>query len=429
MAEAGAGLPSVFVAGANQRTASLSLRDRLFVEEGRVPAVLTRLHEAAIPEALLLATCDRVEVVGMAADPLAAADRALDALADEAALTRTDLAGQVYRLAGKAAVRHVFRVAASLELTVIGEPHILAQIKGSLQASRVCGCCGAGLETLIQAALATGKRARSETGVGRRPVSAAAAAIERAKGVHGDLATVSALVVGMGEMGELIATALQGAGLVRISVTHPRAGRAEAAARALGAHVVPFADLADALAGTDIVVGSLGARQPAITYDAMRAALKRRRQRPILVLDVAVPADVDPAVDRLEAAFLYTFDDLERLAEDGRQSRAAAAAAAAALVDEAIAGYLSDRVERLAVPILTRLRERFEAQRLAALGDAGGDADKATRLLVNRLLHLPTRALRRMATAAGDDPQTELARLEALLQRLFDAGEEDDERR
>ena len=152
--------------------------------------------------------------------------------------------------------------------------------------------------------------------------------------------------------------------------------------------------------------------------------MKKRRQRPVLIVDVAVPGDVDPAVDRLESVFLYTFDDLERVAEDGRQSRENAAAAAAALVDEAIAAFLADRAERLAVPILTMLRGRFEAQRQAALLDAGGDAEKATRLLINRLLHGPTRALRRLATETGD-PEGEVARLEALLRRLFDAADDD----
>ena len=427
-ADAAAGRLSVFVAGANQQTASLSLRDRLFVEDERVPAVLARLRAAAIAEALVLVTCDRIEVLGVADEPLVAAERALAVLAGEARLTSGDLAAQVYRLVGDDAVRHVFRVAASLESTVIGEPHILAQIKASLEVSRAEACCGAALEALIQAALATGKRVRSETGIGRRPVSAAAAAIERAKAVHGDLAAASALVVGAGEMGELIGASLRGAGLVHLSVTHPRAARAEATARVLSAHVVPFADLASALVDADIVIGSLGGRQHAITFEAMRTALRLRRQRPVLLVDVAVPGDIEPAVDRLESAFLYTFDDLERVAEDGRLSRETAAAAATALVDEGIAAFLADRAERLAVPILTMLRGRFEAQRQAALLDAGGDADKATRLLINRLLHAPTRALRRLATDAGD-PEGEVARLEALLRRLFDVADEDGEAR
>ena len=242
--------------------------------------------------------------------------------------------------------------------------------------------------------------------------------------MHGDLAAASALIVGAGEMGELIGTALRGAGLAHLSVTHPRVNRAEAAAHALSAHVVPFDDLANALVAADIVIGSLGGGRHVVTFDAMRAAVKKRRQRPVLIVDVAVPADVDPAVDRLEPVFLYTFDDLERVAEDGRQSRENAAAAAAALVDDAIASFVADRTERLAVPILTVLRGRFEAARQAALLDAGGDADKATRLLINRLLHGPTRALRRLATDAGD-PAGEVERLDALLRRLFDIGDDD----
>jgi glutamyl-tRNA reductase len=160
----------------------------------------------------------------------------------------------------------------------------------------------------------------------------------------------------------------------------------------------------------------------------MRAALKARRQRPVLLVDVAVPGDVDPAVDNLDSAFLYTLDDLERLAENGRLSRETAAAAASALVETAISAYLAERAERVAVPVLTMLRRRFEAQRQAALVDAGGDADKATRLLINRLLHAPTLALRRLATDVGD-PEGEVVRLEALLRRLFDVADDDGEAR
>ncbi|MFO1152495.1 MAG: glutamyl-tRNA reductase [Rhodospirillales bacterium] len=424
MADAATGRLSVFVAGVNQRTASLSLRDQLFVEDERVPALLARLRDAALTEAMLLVTCDRIEVLGSAPDPLAAADRALAVLAGAASMAADDLSGRVIRVVDQPAVRHVFRVAASLESTVIGEPHILGQIKASFDASRKAGCSGPGLEALVQAALATAKRVQSETGIGRRPVSAAAAAIERARSVHGDLAAARALIVGAGEMGELIGASLRGAGLVHLSVTHPRPGRAEAMARALAAHVVPFAELADALVAADIVIGSLGRRQHTIGFEAMRAALKRRRQRSVLLVDVAVPGDVDPAIDRLESAFVYTFDDLERVAEDGRLSREAAAATASRLIDEAVAAFVADRAGRAAAPVVTLLRGCFEAQRQAVLLDAGGDADKATRLLVNRLLHGPTRALRRLVTDGGEE---EAIRLETLIRRLFEVADDADD--
>jgi glutamyl-tRNA reductase len=356
-------------------------------------------------------------VVGVAADPDVAGRAALAVLADQAELSPAELVNHAYRLAGIDAVRHMFLVAASLRSTVVGEPHILGQIKAGLGAARQAGMSGPGLEAVVQAALACGKRVRSETRIGERPVSAAAAAVERARSVHGNLATRTVLVIGIGEMGEIITQALREAGLVRIGVTHPRDARAEQAARLLDARLVPFAGLAAALAEADILVATLGARQPVVSHAMMRKALKARRNRPVLIVDVAVPGDIDPAVDQLEAAFLYTFDDLERVAEDGRQSRETAAAEAARLVEDAVAGYIRDRDERSAVPALTLLREQFEAARRTALTEAGDDADKATRLLVGRLLHGPTRALRRLAAETDD---ADRARLEVLLRRLFD---------
>lgn len=417
--DAGSG-GEAFVVGADQRSASLALRDRLFVEEAGQGPLLARLGAAGLAEALLLATCDRVEIQGIAADPAAAAGVALAVLADHAGLAVDDLAGQTYRLSGSEAIRHVFLVAASLRSTVVGEPHILAQIKAGLERARSAGLSGPGLEAMLQAALACGKRVRSETAIGHRPVSAAAAAVERARSLHGDLGRCTALVVGVGEMGELIAQALAEAGLKHLGVTHPRSGRAEHAAASLAAHIVPFESLASAVADSDIVVTALGNRRHAVSFEMMRQALRVRRRRPMLIIDVAVPGDVEPAVDRLEEAFLYTFDDLERVAEDGRQSRETAAAAARRLVDEAVSGYIRERSERAAVPALLWLREGFEAARRKALAEAGGDAEKATRLLVNRLLHGPTLALRRLAAGgAADDP--EAAQLAALIRRLFDS--------
>ena len=273
VAEAAAGPLSVFVAGANQRTASLSLRDRLFVEDARVPAVLARLRDAGIGEALLLVTCDRVEVLGIADDPVAAGESRPRRPRRRSGAKRRPISPG--RSTDSPARRRFATSSGSPPRSSRPSSENRTSSRRSRRASRCRGQrrrCGAGLEALTQAALAAAKRVRSETGIGRRPVSAAAAAIERAKSVHGDLAAVSALIVGAGEMGELIGTALRGAGLAHLSVTHPRAGRADAAARALSAHVVPFADLADALVDADIVIGSLGGRQHAMTFEAMRTA-------------------------------------------------------------------------------------------------------------------------------------------------------------
>lgn len=422
--EAGAGVARPFVVGTNQHRSSLALRDRLFVELDDLPAVLSDLRTAGIDQALLLMTCDRIEVVGADAAPRLAASRGFERLLDRAGLDAAELGDQVYTLVDQDAVRHLFRVAASLESTIIGEPHILAQIKTALAAARAASTTGPELEAWVQAALAVGKRVRSETGIGERPVSATAAAVDLARNVHGALAETRTLVVGVGEMGDLLAGALREAGLRHLSFAHPRTERAEMQARLHACHVIAFEDLANALANADIVIGCLGSRQHAVTFDMMRVALKARRQRPVLLVDVAVPGDFDPAIDRLDAAFLYSFDDLERVASRGRASRQMEATAASALIDEAVETFRRERAERQGVPLLALLRGHFESARAAALADAGADADKATRLLVNRLLHGPTHALRRLV-GEGEKTQDDVEQLARLLRRLFQLNDDE----
>lgn len=414
-----------FVIGANQRSSSLALRDRLFVDAEHLPGALAQLQRAGIVQAMLLATCDRIEVVGADADPYGTADTAFSALAASAGVAGEELKGQTYHLCDDDAIRHLFRVAASLDSTVIGEPHILAQIKAALAAARAQAMSGPDLEALAQAALAVGKRVRSETGIGERPVTVTAAAVDLARHVHGSLVERRALVIGSGEMGELIADALREAGLCQLSFAHPRPERADALARQHDCHTVAFADLAQALADADITVGCLGARSHAITFEMMRVAIRARRQRPVLLIDAAVPGDFDPKIDRLDAAFRYTFDDLENVVARGRASRQSEASAACALVDDAVEAFLQERAERRAVPLLALLRGYFESVREGALADAGADADKATRLLINRLLHGPTRTLRRLA-GGSERAEEDRRQMATLLRRLFHMDGDDD---
>ena len=266
---------------------------------------------------------------------------------------------------------------------------------------------------------------RTETTIGEGPVSVVAAVVELARAVHGDLDRCSALLIGTGELGELLASGLRAAGLPRIIVTDTRQARAEIAARLLDCHLLPIEDLADAAPRADIIVGCLGGREPAVTVEMARSALRRRRNQPIVMIDAALPGDVDPLVDRLDGIFLYTLDDLERVARDGRKARLEAVGQARSIVEQEVVAFLRQRAERAAVPALLRLRDRFESERVRALADARGDAEKATRLLINRLLHDPTRRLREIAGRRSDDDD-EVARIGELLVRLFTVADESD---
>ena len=221
--------PRFLLVGANHRSASVDLRDRLFVDESDFGEILSRLRGAGLDQALLLSTCDRVEVHALHADPAVAERAIIETLAAHAGLAPDDIASDLYVLRDEAAARHLFAIAASLESLVIGEPFVLGQVKESHRAARAADMVGADLERLLQAAYAAAKRVRSETAIGERPVSIAAAALAVARDVHGDLAGATGLVIGVGEMAELVARQMREAGLGRLVVSHRSAARAAVA--------------------------------------------------------------------------------------------------------------------------------------------------------------------------------------------------------
>lgn len=394
-------VPRPVVVGANHRSSSMSLRDRLFIEEDHVPGFLEKMRHAGFEQAMLLSTCDRVEIQAVHDDPEAAAESARELLAAHAGVEAAELEDQTYVLTDDEAVRQIFTVAASLDSLIVGEPQILGQIKAAHRMARDAGLAGNGLEAILQGAYAAAKRVRSETKIGERPVSIAAAAARLAQDLHGDLSRSQGLLVGTGEMGEMVAEALLQEGLGDLTVVHPNPTRAEALARALNGHFADFDALDRLLDEADIVLTALGSRRHAITADMMQVALHRRRKRPVFLIDTSVPGDVDPAVDRIEEAFLYDLGDLERVVMAGRVTRESEAEIAAQIVAGEVDSFLRGRSERAAVPALNELRGHFEDVREQVLAEAGGDADKATRLLINRLLHEPSEAMRGEAAEGG----------------------------
>ncbi|CAA7623460.1 glutamyl-tRNA reductase [Magnetospirillum sp. SS-4] len=401
--------------GANHKTASLSLRDALFVDDAAAPAFLEGLKRAGLAEAMVLSTCDRVEIWTAAPDPDHAARLVGEALAVRAGLEAAALACHLYVLSGTEAVRHGFAVTAALDSLVIGEPHVAGQVKAAHRLAREAGTLGGELESFVQAAFAAAKRVRSETAIGEGPVSIAAAAVQTARDLHGDLAQCRALLIGTGEMGELVAESLLAAGLTDLTVTGPRASRAEALAKTLNCHVLAFEDMRDSLAGADVVMTCVGSRNLTVTADLVAQALKKRRRRPVFLVDAGIPGDVEPAVNRMEGAFLYDLGDLEKVALAGRATREAAAREARAIVEAETEAFLRGRQSRAAVPAIVALRSHFEAARDAVLAEtAATDAAEATRLLVNRLLHAPSESLK---DAAADSPDWRA--MERTLRTLF----------
>jgi glutamyl-tRNA reductase len=419
MARPSSGSVEPVVVGVSHKTAPASLRDRLFAEEAQLPQMLEALRAAGLGQALLLSTCDRTEVQTVASDTAAAAGAIAAFLAARAGVAPAELLASAYRLEGEEALRHIFAVAASLDSAVVGEPQVLGQVKSAHRLAKAAGLVGAELDRLLQAAYGAAKRVRSETAIAERAVSVAAVAAQLVRDLHGDLARSAGLIVGAGEMGEFLAEHLRQAGLARWTVAHGSPRRAELVAHRFGGHFVGLDQLEAALARADVVLAAYGAGRPVIDEPLARAALRARRQRPILFIDAGVPRDVDPAVAKVEDAYLYDLDDLERLALEGRAGRVAAADQAWAIVEAEVAAFRAGQAARQAVPALVALRQRFEAARAEVLATGGLDAAEATRLLINRLLHDPSEALRRLAAESGDP-----AAAETLLRRLF--GMDDD---
>lgn len=411
------------IVGANHRSSSMALRDRLFVEESAAPAFLERLRQAGIEQAIVLSTCDRVEVQAYANSVDGPEKRIAQVMAEHAGLNRGDIDDEIYTLWDKDAVRHMFTVTSSLDSLMIGEPQVLGQVKDSHRMARDATMSGSELEALLQAAFATAKRVRRETAIGQRPVSMAAVAAQLASDVHGDLSTCSCLLIGGGDMGELVAKALISAGLGQMTATHPTQQRGEAVARDLDCHRAPFEELAELMVKADIVLTSMGLRQHVLSADLVEAGLRKRRFKPMFLVDTGVPGDIDPAVNNIEEAFLYDLSDLERVAMEGRASRESEVGAAMEIINAEVDDFMRGQAERTAVPALTLLRGHFENMRQEALSDAGDDAEKATHLLINRLLHGPYRAMREIATRNkalhGDGAVEEWESTEQVLRRLF----------
>ncbi len=408
--------PEFHAIGLDHRASGARLRDLVFVETAHLPAVLAWLREAGLPEAVLLSTCDRVEAIVRHPSAEAAGAAFAAALARNGRVPATEIAAELQIRSGAEAVRRLFAIAASLESQVLGEPQVLGQVKDAHAAASAAGATGPELDTLFAAAFAAAKRVRSETGLAERPVTMAAAALRVARDIHGDVARCAALLIGDGEMGELLIRQFTGAGLKRVAVAAPLPARAEQVARALDCHIEEFDKLEEALARADIVVSACGSRRLIVTADLARAAHRRRKRKPMFLIDAAVPGDFDPAIDALEGVFRYDLGDLEAAALEGRQSRQDAADAARRIVDEAAAAFLRGRDERQAAAGIVALRQRFETERAAVLATVSGDgAAEATRLLINRLLHGPAAKLRELA---ADDPATR-AEAERLLADLF----------
>ncbi len=397
---------NLLLAGISHRTAPVAIRERYVHPESDPEAALRTLaREAELAESMVLSTCNRVEVIA------AAADRERGEHAMRAWLARAHgsapeaIASQVYVHSGGDAARHVFRVASSLDSLVVGEPQILGQLKGAYRAA--CGTENVGplLNRLLHRAFSVAKRVRTETGVAEAAVSVSSMAVELAMRIFDSLADKRVVLLGAGEMIKTAARHLRAQGAGEMLVLNRTLDRAEALAKSVGAAAGPLGGLGDALAGADIVIASLADSPGIVTVTAAREALHRRDNRTMFLIDIAVPRNVDPAVNGLDNAYLYNLDDLAGLAEANAKGRRAEAERAEGIVREEADAFLRWFTTLDAVPTITSLAafgeevRRAELEKaVAALGPLSEEQrqvlDGLTNAIVRKLLHRPIARIR-----------------------------------
>jgi len=418
--------------GVNHRSAPLAERERLHFPPPEVGAALERLrHRPGIEECCLLSTCNRTEVLAAAsADGDAAAREVVGFLADERAFDRAALDRIVYIKTAREAVRHLFRLGIGLDSMILGEPQILGQVKQAYAAAAAAGTLGARLQALMQRALAVAKKVRTTTAVGRNPVSVSYAAVDLAHQIFGDLAERSILILGAGKTAELCARHLVGSGVRAILVANRTFQRAHSLAQAFGGEAVPFDRFLEYLERVDVVVASTSAPHAVLRYDDAVKVIRRRRNRPLFLIDLAVPRDVEPAVNRIDNIYLYDIDDLQQVAEAGRAERREAAAEAEACVEAEVAAYEAWAQAQDLSPTIVALRDKLLDLRAAELTrfdgrlqDLGPDqrqvVEELTAALINKILHGPIQHLKRAAAAANGSDRV------SLVRQLFGLPEQD----
>src|SRR5437660_90594 len=413
-------LMGLFVAGMNHRTAAVAVREQLALEEDKLREILREvLVEGGMAEAVIVSTCNRVEVYGVAEVPGEARATVFRHLCHQRGLDPAAVDACLYTHVDRDAVSHTFRVAASLDSMMIGEPQILGQVKDAFALAQACEAVGPALHSLFTHAFAVAKKVRTETDVGRYAVSVSFAAVELAKKIFDGLSGRTVLLVGAGKLGELAARHRAQRGAFPIYVANRTWSRALEMARALSGTAVPFDELTTALASADIVITSTGAHEPVIRRDMVVEVLHGRRGRPLFFIDIAVPRNVEESVETLEDVYCYDIDDLKQVVDANLRERRREAQRAETLVEREVGKFLARLADADVIPTIVSLRERLESIRLgevkktmARLVDASPETkdaiDALSSAIVNKILHTPITKLRESSRAGHGRSWTEL---------------------
>jgi glutamyl-tRNA reductase len=407
----------LFAVGLNHNSAPLDVRERMvFSAEDLRPRLADLKAKTGIAEAVIISTCNRTELYTTLSPQCEAV---IDWLCESQGVNPDWLLPHLYFYRGPEALQHLLRVGAGLDSMILGEPQILGQAKTAFSLAAEAGTVGHLLGRAFQHAFAVAKQVRTETSIGAHPVSVAYAAVTLAKQIFGELERSSALLIGAGETIELTARYLRDHGIGRMTIANRTIERAKAVAESCGAETITLSEIPEQLNHSDIVISSTAAPLPIIGKGSVERALKARKHKPIFMVDLAVPRDIEVEVSALKDVYLYTVDDLREVIEDNRRSRAAAAEQAEEIIGVQVEQFMGWVRSLDAVLSIRSLRERAEAQRRDVLErarkrlQAGATADEALEFLAatltNTLLHAPTKGLREIA-ASGDAARVDDAR-------------------
>ncbi len=410
----------LFAFGVNHTTASVELRERVSFSSDQVSRALLELREQTqVKEAVILSTCNRTEVYCALREQ---AGEVVNWFGHYHGISLTRLNNHLYTYSDMPMVRHLLRVACGLDSMVLGEPQILGQLKAAYHAAQQQGVVGTLLSRLFQHSFAVAKQVRTDTAIGSSPVSVAFAAVRLAQQIFGDFRRKTALLIGAGETMELAARHLHENGLGRMIVANRTLERARQLATEFNGYAITLPEIASHLAEADMVIASTGSPSYVLSLEPVRQALKSRKRRPVFMVDIAVPRDIDPKVAELEDVYLYSIDDLNEVIQENLRSRQQAARQAEELIDSQVSHFMGWLHSRNAVDTICAMREQAEAsreeiltkaRRLLARGKSPEEVmEFLARGLTNKLLHAPCTQVRQ----AGYNDEQELV---GAARRIF----------
>lgn len=419
----------IVIVGLNHRTAPIDVRESVAFENSYVADALTRLHDyPSILETVILSTCNRVEVIAAAAGENSALSEITSFLAAQKAQRHAAaLDEHIYTYRDADAVRHLFRVAASLDSMVIGEPQILGQLKQYYDAAQRAGTVGAVLHRLFHRSFSVAKRVRSETGIGSGAVSVSSVAVDLAKRIFDRFDDKTVMLIGAGKMGDLMARHLQSVGVKTLMVTNRTFERALAIAENIQGNPIRFEDFVRYLAMCDLVIGCAGAPDILIDASTVEKVLRERKHKTMFFLDIGDRRNFDPLINDLDNVYLYNIDDLKSVADENLQERASEAEKAEAIVRDEVQSFVRWLASLEQVPTITALRQRFEEIRQREIEKSlGGNlkdlsaeqrvaVQEMTTAMINKMLHGPISQLKKNSATEDEDATLYVAALRKLF--------------